>query len=57
MRYAELAGAHYGVRCVDRGRDALVGSRVAHGPDRRGVTRSLSLANATVSRRNGSRAE
>jgi len=57
MRYAELASAHHIVRGVDCGRDALVGSPVAHGLDARGVAMTLGLANASVSRRIGSREE
>jgi hypothetical protein len=38
-------------------RDALAGSALAQGLDRRAITRTLSLANATVRRRNGSGAE
>jgi hypothetical protein len=53
MRYAELAIVQHRVRGVERGRDVLVATTPAHGRDRRGVARTLGLANASVSRRKG----
>ena len=57
MRDVELGAAQHRIRRVKRGRGALVGPALTPGLDRRGVARTLSLANATVSRRNGSDAE
>jgi hypothetical protein len=57
MPDVELSAAQHRVRRVKRWRGALVGPTLTHGLDRRGVASNLSLANATVSRRNGSDAE
>lgn len=57
MRDAELGAAQHRVRRVKGGRGALVGRALTHGLDRRAITRTLSLAYAAVSRRNGSGAE
>jgi hypothetical protein len=57
MRDVKLGAAQHRVRCVKHGRGAPVGPALAHGLDRRGVARTLSLADATVSRRNESDAE
>jgi hypothetical protein len=52
-RDAELGAAQHRIRRVARGRGAPVAPALAHELDRRGVARTLSLTDATVSRRNG----
>lgn len=57
LRDVELSAAQHRIRGVKRRHGALVGPAVTHGMDRRCAARTLSLANATVNRRNGSDAE
>ena len=52
MRDTELGAAQHRIRRVTRGRGAPVAPALTHDLDGRGVARTLSLTDATVSRRN-----